>query len=585
MILQELHHLYKRLAQNPEIDIAEPGFSKENISFKITLTQSGELFDPENPITDLRDEELRPQKITVPKFEGKRTSGIKAYFLWDKTDYVLGLKRDMSVKEKVVEIETPKHHKEFLSLIDDVVKSTGLDHPAVKALQRFCESEARIQQLRKSPYWSDFLNSFVVFKVVGEQDENIFEIDAIRKAWKEYFRKASVSDTTDKGICLVSGNEDYIAHIHPTIKKGVGGKNDIPFISCNFDAGESYGRKKNANAPVSISSASAIAGALNYLIDTPDHNILIADTKTLFWAESNDRFANYFGKALARRDDEMLSEDLAAFLKSVRSGKMPEEVKDSSRFFVLGLAPNSARVSARFWYVDSVENIARKIGLHFAQLQIIKQNDENREFPSLWRLTRETATQHKTENIPPNITGPLMRSILSGAPYPNNILSILMSRMRVDQDYYQLNYYRASFIKAILNRNYNKELTMSLDPNRTTVPYLLGRLFATLEKVQEEASGGNLNTTIKDRYFASASTSPRAVFPRLLTLHQNHLKKLKSEKHGLAVTREKLVGDVISHLPPNLPGSIKLEDQGEFAIGYYHQRQDFFTKKEESISE
>ncbi|MFZ0391519.1 MAG: type I-C CRISPR-associated protein Cas8c/Csd1 [Calditrichia bacterium] len=585
MILQELHHLYKRLAQNPEIDIAEPGFSKENISFSITITEDGELFDPENPISDLRDEELRPQKITVPKFEGKRTSGIKAYFLWDKTDYVLGLKKDPSVKNSVVEKETPEHHKAFLSLIDDVVHITGLDHPAVKAVQSFCKSEARIQQLRKSPYWADFLNSFIVFKFVGEAGKNIYEIEKVKKAWKEYLKKASISDNMEEGICLVSGDQDFIAHIHPTIKKGVGGKNDIPLISCNFDAGESYGRKKNANAPVSTSSASAIAGALNYLIDTPDHNIKIADTKTLFWAETNDRFADFFGKALASRDDEILSEDVAAFLKSIRSGRMPEEIKDSSRFFVLGLAPNAARVSVRFWYVDSIENIAKKIGLHFTQLQIVKQRDENQEFPSLWRLIRETATQHKTENIPPNIIGPLMRGILSGSSYPNNILSILLSRMRVDQDYNQLNYYRASFIKSILNRNYHKELTMSLDHNRIAVPYLLGRLFATLEKVQEEASGGNLNTTIKDRYFASVSTSPRAVFPRLLTLHQNHLKKLKTEKHGLAVTREKLMGEIISHLPPDLPGSIRLEDQGEFAIGYYHQRQDFFTKKEEVVSE
>ena len=126
---------------------------------------------------------------------------------------------------------------------------------------------------------------------------------------------------------------------------------------------------------------------------------------------------------------------------------------------------------------------------------------------------------------------------------------------------------------------------MSLDPNRTTTPYLLGRLFATLEKVQEESSGGNLNVTVKDRYFSSASTTPRTVFPRLLSLHQNHMKKLKSEKHGLAITREKLIGEIIGYLPPTMPASLRLEDQGEFAIGYYHQRQNFFTKKEEMPAE
>lgn len=580
MILQELNHLHDRLLAKPEPDITEPGFSRENISFKIILTEDGELFDPSRPIVDLRDEELRPQKIIVPKFDGKRTSGIKPYFLWDKTDYVIGLKKDPKVNDRIVEIPTPKHHQEFLSLIETVVAFTGLNSSAVEAVKRFCNSPKNIEKLKLSPYWSDFLNSFIVFKVMGTEKEDIFQIDEIYNAWKKYYLESMNVQEAEKGRCLVTGGIETLAHIHPTVKKGVGGKNDIPLVSCNFDAGESYNKSKNENAQISVASAAAIASSLNYLIDTPNHYLRIADTKTLFWAESNDRFAEFFGKALAGREDDIHSEDLAAFLKSIRSGSMPGSIKDSSRFFVLGLSPNAARVSVRFWYVDSVENIAEHIGKHFRQLQIVKQRDENSEFPSLWRLIRETAAQHKSENIPPNITGPIMRSILSGIIYPINVLSIIINRTRVDQKYDRINYYRASFIKAILNRNYHKELTMALDENRTSAPYLLGRLFAMLEKVQEESSGGNLNTTIKDRFYASASTTPRVVFSRLFSLHQNHMKKLKGEKRGLAVTREKQIGEVIGLLNPTLPPSLKLEDQGEFAIGYYHQRQNFFTKKE-----
>jgi len=231
-----------------------------------------------------------------------------------------------------------------------------------------------------------------------------------------------------------------------------------------------------------------------------------------------------------------------------------------------------------------VERIALHIGRHFADLQLVSSNAEHDSpYPSAWQLLIETAVQRKSENIPPNLAGPFMRSILSGGPYPNYLLSLLISRLRAEQDgdrIRKLSYYRAAFIKAILNRNYKKELTMALDKNRDAVPYLLGRLFALLEKIQEESAGTSLNTTIKDRYFSSASTNPRTVFPVLLRLTQNHFKKLKSEKPGLAVVREKELGEVMEKLD-TFPATLKLEDQGEFAIGYYHQRQDFFKKKEE----
>ena len=584
MILQELNRFYDKLLANPDIEICEPGFSKENISFKIIINEDGSLFAPDNPIEDLRESDgknVRPVKITVPKLDGKRASGIKPYFLWDKTDYVIGIKKDKDNKDDIIEIETPKHHEAFLKMIDTVLKESDLFHPAVLAIHKFCSFEENIKYLRHSEYWGDFLNSFVIFEVKGFQKSNVFEIEEINTIWKKYYSSLSSGSNSHSGICLVSGEYKSLAPLHPTIKKGIGGKNDIPLISCNINVAESYLKKKNANMPISSEAASALSGALNYLIDERRHNMTIADTKTLFWAESNDTFADYFGQIFDRKPDDGYSPSVESFLNSMRLGRLPDEIDDESRFFVLGLAPNAARVSIRFWYVNSVASVAKNISKHFADLQLIKQNKEKDfDFPSVWQLVIETATQHKTENIPHNLSGPLMHSILSASVYPVNVLSILIGRMRIDQEYRKLNYYRAAFIKAILNRNYKKELTMALDHERTTVPYLLGRLFSVLEKVQEESAGGSLNATIKDRYFASASTIPQVVFPRLISLHQNHIKKLKADKAGLAVTREKLMGEIISHLPPAFPATLKLEDQGEFAIGYYHQRQDFFTKKE-----
>ena len=584
MILQELTRFYNRLLDNPQVDICEPGFSKENISFKIVLTENGELFDKDRPIQDLRvtdGRNVRPVKITVPKFDGKRTSGIKPYFLWDKTDYIIGVKKDEKSGEEKI---TPKHHQAFLQLIDDITKSTGKSHPAIEAVRLFCSNKENLTFLRHSEYWEDFLNSFVIFSVHGIAEESVFKTEKIIEIWKEYYNQLSSGNDTPIGICLVTGEKTALSKTLPTIKKGVGGKNDIPLVSVNFDAAESYNRLKNLNAPISFSAASALTGAVNYLLDNPSYHLTIADTRTLYWAETNDRFAEYFGQIMDPRKDEGRSADLEAFLHSVRRGKLPPDLENSGRFFVLGLAPNAARISVRFWYVDDVEQIALHIGRHFADLQIVRQNEERETaYPSAWQLLIETAVQHKSDNIAPNLAGPFLHSILSGGPYPSNLMALLISRLRAEQDTEKtrkLNYYRAAFIKAILNRNYKKELAMSLDKNRNALPYLLGRLFALLEKIQEDSAGGNLNATVKDRYFSSASTTPRTTFPVLLRLTLNHLKKLKSENPGLAVVREKELGEVMEKLEA-FPATLKLEDQGEFAIGYYHQRQDFFKKKEQ----
>jgi len=589
MILQELTKLYRKLLENPDVDICEPGYSKENISFKIIINPNGQLIDNKNPIMDLRETDgkiVRPVKVRVPKFDGKRTSKPMPYFLWDKTDYIIGVARDANNDDPSKFIATPERNVLFVELIDTIAEATAMRPPSAMAIRKFCASTNNIDYLRSSPHWNDFLGSFVIFEVEGCPGQSVFEDPEIELMWTTYYSSLSARQESASRRCLVTGKLSASAHAHPTIKKGVGGKNDIPLVSCNLDAAESYGKHKNETAPVSIQAASAIAGALNYLVDQPKHNLTIGDTKTLFWAEANEIFSDFFADIFDRRADAGYSDDLSAFLKSVRAGRIPEEIKDTGRFFVLGLAPNAARISVRFWHVDRVESVAAHIGRHFTNLQLIPNKDNvDSEYPSIYQLLIETAALHKTENIPPNISGPLMRSILTGISYPMNILSILISRMHTDQGFNRLTYYRASFIKAILNRNFGKELTVTLDHQRSTVPYCLGRVFALLEKIQEDASGGSINTTIKDRYFSSASATPRVAFAVLIRLSHNHLKKLKSDRTGLAIFREKELGEIMGHLPPVLPATLKLEEQGEFAIGYYHQRQSFFQKKGAEVSE
>lgn len=581
MILQELSRHYNRLLENPDVDICEPGFSPEKISFRIVISKEGDFINLE----DLREPDdkknLIPSTINVPKFDGKRASGIKPYFLWDKSHYTIGIKLEDNIEK-----ETPEHQKAFIALIDEIIGENLDNFPIVKAVRQFCLNRKNLTNMRTHPHWVDFLNSFAVFEVQGSSFQTVFDDPNILDIWRKHYKKSATGKKLKKGLCLVSGEVDSLTSTHPTIKKGVGGKNDIPLVSCNFDAGESYNKRKGENAPVSSLSASYFTGALNYLIDNNTNNILMGDTRVLFWAEDNKKSESFFGSVLdnQKRDETTLNE-LEVYLKSIQKGKVPEDLNDTSKFFILGLAPNSARVSVRFWYVDTVKSIADKIGRHIKDLKIVKMfPDRETDMPSIWQLLLETAVRKESKNILPTLSGPLMRSILSGRKYPNNILSLLIARLRHDQDdtskgKRKIGTYRASFIKAILNRNYNKELTVALDKERKSVPYSLGRLFAVLEKIQEDSADGEINATIKDRYFSSASATPRVVFPTLIRLSQNNQKKLKGKNPANCKSKEILLGEIMNKLT-DFPATLKLEDQAEFSIGYYHQRQDFFTKKD-----
>jgi CRISPR-associated protein Csd1 len=581
MILQELSRYYKRLLENPEIEICEPGFSPEKISFRIVISKGGDFLNLE----DLREPDdkknLISRIINVPKFDGKRASGIKSYFLWDKSHYTIGIKSEDSIEK-----ETPEHQKAFMALMDEIVGENYDDFPMAKAVRQFCLNKKNLSKMRKHPHWEDFLNSFAVFEVKGSAFQTIFDDPHILDIWRKHYQKSATGKKMVKGLCLVSGELGSLTVTHPTIKKGIGGKNDIPLVSCNFDAGESYNKRKGENAPVSSLFASYFTGALNYLIDNNSNNILMGDTRVLFWAENNKKSESFFGSVFDnQKRDETTSKELKVYLKSIQKGKVPEPLNDSSKFFVLGLAPNSARVSVRFWYVDTVRVLAEKIGRHIKDLEIVKMfPDKETDMPTIWQLLLETAVRKESKNILSTLSAPLMRSILSGGKYPNNILSLLIARLRHDQDdknkgKKKIGTYRAAFIKAILNRNYNKELTVALDKERKSVPYSLGRLFAVLEKIQEDSADGEINATIKDRYFSSASATPKVVFPTLIRLSQNNQKKLKGKNPGNLKSKEILLGEIMNNLS-DFPATLKLENQGEFSIGYYHQRQDFFTKKE-----
>jgi len=336
---------------------------------------------------------------------------------------------------------------------------------------------------------------------------------------------------------------------------------------------------------MSNESAEAYTKALNILLaDGSENRLQIGDASTVFWSEKvttfEKRYRSFFAMPSKDDPDKGISE-LRAAIESVRSGIPPEE--SSSRFYVLGLAPNSARIAVRFWHAGTVGEFAVNIKKHFDDIAIITPSYDNGN-QALAYLLGATALEWKSENVPPNLAGNVMRAVMSGGPYPATLLQQCLRRVRAEQG--DVNRARASILKACLNRrlrvsnqDQEKEITVALDPDNMNQGYRLGRLFAVLEKIQEDANPG-LNATIRDRFYGAASSTPVSVFPQLLKLKNHHLSKL--ENVGFRVTHERRLSEIIGGLETSMPAHLSMDDQARFALGYYHQRQALFASNKEN---
>ena len=341
-------------------------------------------------------------------------------------------------------------------------------------------------------------------------------------------------------------------------------------VSFNDDAFTSYGKQQSFNAPVSEAAAFKYATSLNRLLEKESgRKIRIGDTTCVFWAdkptESEDIFS--FGLDSEQIEDENRAKEIANLLKRISLGEA-DPPDPGVGFYILGLSPNASRLSIRFWINSTAGELIQRVANHQRRMEIAKGTKDYDLIP-LWLVLAQTARE--TKEIQPLLGGALLRSVLTDSRYPESLLTAILRRIRADQ---QLRHPRAAVIKAILNKNYQKEISVMLDKERSESSYQLGRLFASLERAQEDALPG-LNATIKDRYFGAASSTPASVFPRLIRLSQHHLGKLEGGKKVVAEKRlQEIMGRIDSFSP-----HLGLADQGLFAIGYYHQRQDFFTKK------
>ena len=573
MILQALNDYYLRRQRAPDPQDRLPAFGLEEkeIPFIIEIDADGRLVN----LADTRTTEGKKKigrRYLVPQGV-KKTSGIAANLLWDTTEYVLGV--DTKGKpERVVE-----QHAAFCARLASLPPD-ALNDPGIKAIFAFFK-HFDLAQFEARTEWQEIMltNPVLTFQLHGDIGL-VCQRPAVVTA-----TTLTMDEATLNGVCLVSGDPATIERLHPSIK-GVWGaqSSGANIVSFNLDAFNSYGKAQGANAPMGRAAVFAYTTALNHLLARDSRQrIQVGDTSTVFWAEEEHDLENtlldLFGDP-PKDDPERGTAALKTLHQAVQSGKFMHGDADT-RFHVLGLAPNAARIAIRFWETAPADELARRIARHFDDIKIARAPHDP-EHLSLFRLLTSLALQGKADNIPPNLGGAIMRSIWEVLRYQALLLKLAVQRSRAEQ---KPTYARAAAIKASLNRTIRrsnlaassseKEFQIMLDPTNANPAYLLGRLFATLEKIQEEASPG-LNATIRDRYYSAASSTPVAVFTTLLRLKNHHLGKLSK---GRAVQLERLIGDIMGGLN-DFPRILALPDQGRFALGYYHQRQAFFTKKE-----
>lgn len=597
MIIDALYAHYQALVERPDAGVPKQGFAKVPVTFAFNLSRNGDLLDV-IPLANKKGKRWIPVEMEVPEPPKRSGTGVTPSFLCDNSMYIIGNDTKGKPDRSLSAFKASRDlHLQVLGNLDD---------EGAQAICRFFETWDPANGAHHHAFrtmWEDVLSGGnIVFRLDGSPGY-IHERPSIRAAWLKH--RFQSSDEIQNGQCLVTGKEAPIARIHPNIK-GVRGAqtSGAALVSFNLNAFTSYGKSQNFNAPISEAAAFGYTTVLNHLLSSPKNRLqLDGNTTAVFWSERPDgvREENLMAQLLdfSEEDTDVGSddgtgsgEDLATtelvrdVMERVRTGRPIDfdaiHVDPDSRFFILGLSPNASRISVRFWQADTFGNMVCRIAQHHADLAIVQPNYETRPFISVRSILRETAPQRDWERVPPLLAGGLMRSILTGLPYPQGLYTAIISRMRAD---HEVNYVRAAVIKAALTRsqrfrggnypglNQEVKLTVCLDEKNNNRGYRLGRLFAVLERVQQEANPG-LNATIRDRYFGAASATPRAVFPQLLRLAQHHVSK--ATYGGLS---DRLIEEILSELD-DFPTHLSLEDQGLFMLGYYHQRQAFYQKAE-----
>lgn len=569
MILQALTEYYEALAAQGEISV--PGWSTEKVSYALELDKSGKPLRI-YPIKTLTADgkKMVPQNMVIPARLTK-TSGKRSNFLCENVEYLLGVGKNHDEERGKACFDCAKelHH----AVLD------GVDRPEARAICAFFDSwDASVA--RGSPLLQEHIDelekgSNIVLMVDGRFAH---EYEQIKKAWQRHY-DGTDDESADSLRCLVTGERVVPQKVHPSIKGVDGAKpSGAALISFNAPSFCSFNRDQSENAPVGKYAAFAYTSALNQLIADKRHSRRIGDTTVLFWSkdakrEYQDIFADFF---YGGNDETLRDEDILALMNKLAHGD-PIDFNSSlidpkNEFFILGLSPNAARLSVRFFLRSNFGDFIKNLESHYERTEIVSDGRSNSRCIPLWALLNETVNENaRTKTPSPHMAADTLRAVLLGTRYPSTLYQRAQLRIRADR---KVTRGRAAIIKAYLLKNYpNKEfkeaLQVKLNEKTTYLPYILGRLFSVLEYIQQLANP-DIKATIRDKYFSSACSTPSVVFPFLIKLAQNHLKKL-DDKY-----RDEWEGQLIAlanMMSESYPSHLDSNDQGVFQLGYYHQTQ------------
>lgn len=565
MILQALYDY----AQRKGNELPEEGFENIPIKYLIKIREDGSLVDLVS--TEGEDKKAHIFEKLPMRVARSGKTPIPSLLL-DNTEYVISdnNKRESFVKQIEALPEEIKKTKEINAVILFYRNNheNGIDKISICNLWERCQKE----------------NGIISFVLQGS-DSIVPQLEIIR----EYQRKKTaekIEGTGDpekemvKEICLITGKKEVISRLHAATFI-IGAKSNAKLVSFQKSSGyDSYGREQSYNAPVSVRAESAYTKALNYLTRSKENKFRLGDDTIVFWAEKAEAasFESSFSAFFTTDfdDPDRNTREVKNLFSAPYTAKL--ESVDSD-FYVLGLSPNSARISVRFWETGQVSRFAERIRQHFSDFEIIKSPNEP-EYLNLHRILTSIALERKIENIAPNLEGNMIQSILKGIPYPITLQQQCIRRIRTEQ---KVTRERAAILKAYINRlnrykNNDEEVSVALDRACLNKGYLLGRLFAVFEKIQQDTHPG-LNATITDRFYGAASTNPTTVFTQLMRLNRHHMSSY--ENQGLKITREKEIGEIMNALD-SFPNHLDLTGQSYFALGYYHERQSFYSSSNKS---
>lgn len=590
MILHSLVSYYDQLLSDG-VDIPLFGYTRRKVKYFLDINAQGELVRvvPHTEIVMRGKKEVEEIKSCIVPDGGVRSSGVKAYLLCDNSKYLLGL--DSKSKDSVSE-----RHFEATKVLHQTVFAHLDDNPYAQAVLAFFEnwsinrlSEHRVLQQVVTEDKA-FESANLAFRYAADL-KLIHEEQAIKIAWDNHFQK----DLGTEGLCLVTGKQATIARLHDKVKGIAGGQaSGVNLISYNAESFESY-----INSPVSAEVAFKYTSTLNHLLATNKNKVRMGETTVVYYtSDGNATSELLMGFPMGVPTDE--NEELKGiFDKIVQGLPINQEIEQSFEqdFYLIGLAPNNARVAVRFFFKNTFGSFINNIRSHVQRFEI--QGPKDRQpYLTPWELSQE-AINKNTKEKHDDLMVSLLKAVLMDENYPLNFITKVIARMKADihgdetAQKYAVNYRRVGMIKAYLLKQTNysqEEITVALNPTLKEVPYLLGRLFATYEKIQED-EGSNVN--IKKNYFSAATTTPAVIFPRVVKNGELYLEKLPEhpyQNNGIwmkgSVFYKKTLGAVMSLLPAEqFPKTLSFEDQNLFILGYYQQRQDFFNPKDNQAEE